>query len=253
MTRTARARPAPGSADAVDSVRGRRYLRRLLDSTFAIAASLLLACASAGGPAPPADGAGALDPALAAAAEMATALDAPLHIVFDWTFTERDARFSGRGVTRFAPPQRARLDLFGPRDETVLSAALVDMELRLPPAAGAIPLPPAALMWSLLGMFRPPAGADLTAARRSGNTTELVYRRGGDRWTFRLEGDALRSAEWVGDGESRRTVDLEGAGSHGLPRQAVYRDHREFRELRVTLKEAAVVAGFPADIWTVGG
>jgi hypothetical protein len=219
---------------------------------MAVAAPALLACASAGPPAS-AGGAAPVEPALADAAADATALTAPLHIVFDWTFTDRDARFSGRGVTRFAPPTRARLDLFGPQDVTVLSAALVDMELRLPPAAGAVPLPPAALMWSLLGMFRPPAGADLVATRRDGATTELVYRRGDDRWTFRIEGDALRSAEWVGTGESRRTVTLEGQGAHGLPRQAVYRDHREFRELRVTLSEATVVDGFPADIWSVGG
>jgi hypothetical protein len=237
---------------AVDSGSRRPYLRRLLDSTIAVTAPLLLACASAGGPAP-GSVAAPVDPAAAAAAERATALDATLHIVFDWSFTERDARFSGRGVTRFAPPERARLDLFGPRDETVLSAALVDMDLRLPPAAGAVPLPPASLMWSLLGMFRPPAGADLTASRTTGTTTELTYQRGGERWTFRIEGDALRSAEWVGAGQSRRTVDLEGEGSHGLPRQAVYRDHREFRELRVNLSEATVVDGFPADIWTVGG
>lgn len=202
---------------------------------------------------PPAPDAAPVDATLAAAAIEATALRTTLHVLFDWTLQERDARFSGRGVTRFAPPWRARLDLFGPRDETVLSAALVDMELRLPPAAGEAPLPPAALMWGLLGMFRPPEGARLVASRRTGDETELVYERGEERWTFHIERTALRSAEWVGPREGRRTVTLEGDGGHGLPRQAVYRDWREYRELRVQLQEANEVDGFPSDIWVVGG
>ena len=45
----------------------------------------------------------------------ATAPSAPLHILFDWTAREPDARFTGRGVARVEPPYRARLDLFGPR------------------------------------------------------------------------------------------------------------------------------------------
>jgi hypothetical protein len=48
-------------------------------------------------------------------------------------------------------------------------------------------------------------------------------------------------------------VTLEGDGGHGLPRQAVYRDWREYRELRVQLQEANEVDGFPSDIWVVGG
>jgi hypothetical protein len=209
------------------------------------------ACAAS---APAADPAGpaAVDPAIAEAAIAETTLERPLNVVFAWTLQEREARFNGRGVTRYQPPARARLDLFGPRDETYLSAALVDMELRLPRGMPDVPLPPPPLLWSVLGVVRPPADARLTHAARSGDATELRYERGDERWSFRLERGVLRQAESNGPG-GRRTVELTGDGGHGLPGRAVYRDWQAFRELRLELQEANEVDGFPQDIWNVGG
>jgi hypothetical protein len=191
-------------------------------------------------------------PAYEAEAVAATAPERPLHILFSWSLQEQDGRFSGKGSTRLEPPQRARVDLFGPRSEAYLSAALVEMDLRLPPGVQDVPLPPPALFWAALGVFRPPAGARLTGSAKQGTTLRLDYAQGEERWSFRFESEKLRHAEWTGPGEGRRTVELEGAAEYDLPRQASYRDWRAFRELRLTLDEASETNGFPADIWTIG-
>jgi hypothetical protein len=247
-------------AAAVDPRFGGRYTRRLhtrfrvrlpAAALCALLAPTLSACASAAPAGEVPAGTAPADPTIAEAAVVATTLDRPLHVVFEWTLQEREARFTGRGVTRYEPPSRARLDLFGPRDETYLSAALVDMELRLPPGAPGVPLPPPPLLWSVLGVLRPPADARLTHASRDGDRTEVQYERDGERWTFRLEAGALRFAEANGPA-GRRTVELSGDGGHGLPQQAVYRDWPAFRELRLNLQEANEVDGFPQDIWNVG-
>jgi hypothetical protein len=178
-------------------------------------------------------------------------LRAPTHIVFAWTLQERDGRFTGQGVTRIAPPARARLDLFGPRGETYLIATMVDGRLHLPPGAPNVPLPPPELLWTALGVFEPPAGARLVDARRDGTTLRVDYENGTDRWRFRFEDGRLRHAEWTGRGEGRRTVELSGTGDLGLPATAEYRDWLTFSELRLILGEAREVDAFPADIWSL--
>lgn len=181
-----------------------------------------------------------------------TALRQPLHLVFSWTFTEENARFSGRGATRVEPPYRARLDLFGPRGETYLSAAAVGDELRLPaampPALRAI-VPPVALLWSALGVLRAPAGATLQFTEQRGDTLIVGYSRDEERWSFRAVDGRLRYAEWNGPDAGRKTVELRGTGSHNLPAVAVYRDWTAFRELTLTLDQVNEVASFPADTW----
>ncbi|MBI4544559.1 MAG: hypothetical protein HY703_05130 [Gemmatimonadetes bacterium] len=210
-----------------------------------IAASLL-ACAppgTAGQPAP-----ASVEHDLVAASAPAR----PLRILFDWTVREREARFSGRGVARIEPPYRARLDLFGPRGETYLSAAVVEAELRLPPFAAAAPVPPPPLLWSALGVFRPPPDAELVSARQQGEALHLEYREGGFRWRFAFEGGSLRQAEWEWPGKERQSVLLKGEAAGRLPREAVYRDWTAFVELVLTLDKADDVEPFPPEIWTPG-
>lgn len=194
---------------------------------------------------------GPVVPAHETEAVAGTALDQPLHVLFSWTLNEPDGRFSGRGATRLQPPSRARLDLFGPRGEAYLTAALVDMELRLPRGAPDTALPPPALLWAALGVFRPPPDARLTGTAREGESTRLDYARDDERWTFRLEAGRLRSAEWVRR-DGRRTVELEGETQHGLPRRTVYRDWPAFRELRLTVDEVNESEGFLDEIWRIG-
>ncbi|HEX7117646.1 MAG TPA: hypothetical protein VF212_02605 [Longimicrobiales bacterium] len=170
--------------------------------------------------------------------------------MFDWTARERDARFTGRGAARVEAPYRARLDLFGPRGEGYLSAAIVEGELRLPPNVDPRAVPPAPLLWSVLGVVRPPEGAALVGASREGGTARLDYERDGGRWTFLVEGGRLRRAEWNSPDGGRYTVELEGQGAHGLPQRAVYRDWAAFTELTLELDEVERVESFPPEIWT---
>ena len=216
-------------------------------TTLALCAAAAGACASTSQPA-----AGPPVPQLAAEALRATTPARPLHLVFAWNLEEPDGRFSGKGATRLEPPGRARLDLFGPRGEAYLSAAMVDMDLRLPPGVEDVPLPPAALLWAALGIFRPPVGAELIGSSAEEAIVRLDYARGEEKWVFRLEGGALRYAEWVGPGDGKRTVELSGTAEHGLPRSARYRDWPAFRSLTLTLNEVQETDGFPADTWTIG-
>ncbi|HSL68871.1 MAG TPA: hypothetical protein VK864_01450 [Longimicrobiales bacterium] len=196
---------------------------------------------------------GPVDPAAEQAASAATALKRRLRIVFEWTLQDRDARFSGEGATRIEPPYQARLDLFGPRGEAYLSAALVDFELRLPPGAPADVLPPPPMLWSVLGVFRAPPSAQLIGVKRDSAQMELQYRAGDETWIFALRGDRLQRAEWQGPAQGRQTVEISSYDARGLPSRVVYRDWRAFRELTVTLSQAYEVdTAFPPETWTPG-
>ena len=217
----------------------------------AVAVLALTGCASAPGAGAPA--AGPPDPAVERAVIEATAIDSLLHVIFAWNLIDADnARFSGEGVTRYQPPDRARLDLFGPRGGTYLQAAVVGAELRLPPDKQDAPLPPPALLWGVLGLIRPPQDAQLVGTAVDGGRTRLDYARGDDRWTFLVTDGRLDSIEWVSSDGGRRTVRLQGSGDAGLPAEAVYRDWRGHVELRLNLKEAWTEDEFPPDIWTIG-
>jgi hypothetical protein len=196
----------------------------------------------------------ATDAALERATIAATAPRTPLQLVYGWTLQERDGRFSGKAAARVEPPDRARLDLFGPRGDGYLSAAVVGSEVRVPEGfraqAGVVPAPP--LLWTALGTLHPPEGARLTSAARSGDRTQLAYARGSEKWHFDVVGARLRHAE-METGANRYTVDLKGDGPLGLPKQAVYRDYADFRELTLTLDQAHEAQPFPPDTWTPGG
>jgi hypothetical protein len=195
----------------------------------------------------------AADPALAEQAAATTAPMQPIQIVFDWSLRERDARFSGRGSARVAPTYQARLDLFGPRGETYLAAALIGTELRLAATGNAsAELPPPELLWTVLGVFHAPENAQLLRSTDDGTTLRLEYGLGGERWRYRFTNGRLVHAEWEAGRASRRTVELRGAAEYGLPREALYRDHAEFRELTLTLDQVYEVDAFPPDIFVVG-
>lgn len=230
----------------VDRPIRRRYVRRALGlgalTAYALAGS---GCAPAGAPREP----GTVDAALAEEAREATRPRHRVQVVFDWTMRDRDVRLSGQGVARIDPDGRARLDLFGPRGETYLAAALVGQDLRLPAAGLADVLPPPALLWSAIGVVEPVAEATLVEASRNGRTVTLGYALGRERWRYRLEDGRLVHVQWERPGEGRRTVELKGSAAFELPGEALYRDHIAFRELELKLKQADEVDAFPIDIW----
>jgi hypothetical protein len=128
----------------------------------------------------------------------------------------------------------------------------VDFELRMPPGAPEELLPPPALFWATIGVFRPPPSAELVSTRRDSTQTELRYRSGQENWTFALRDGRLQRVEWQGPAQGRQTVEIQGYDERGLPKRVVYRDWPAFRELSLTLTEAYEVDSFPDDIWRPG-
>lgn len=239
---------AHGRPGYTRGVRGRR------GALAAFAAVVCLACAPVHGQAPGPLTGPAAEQAREDVARLvkATAPDRPLWIVFDWTAQEREGRFSGRGVARAQDPYSARLDLFGPRGESYLTAAVVESELRLPPNLAPEMVPPVPVLWAVLGVFLPPTGADLVGVTSNGDDQRIEFARGDERWRFDFVGDRLRSVEWRAGRGERRTVELRGEGPFGLPNEAVYRDWAAFTELNLKLDEVEHVEPFSPDVWDPG-
>ncbi|MDB4947634.1 MAG: hypothetical protein JWM27_283 [Gemmatimonadetes bacterium] len=228
-----------------------------------LAFALLGACAGhgsapAGAPAPEAPAAGtapgpvaSVDPAaLADSIRRATMLRGPRNLTFGWELDEAGAKFRGRGVARVSPPNRIRLDLFGPRGETYLAAALVDETPRVPAALeGKIPMPSPALLWGALGVVRPPAAARLVSATAGA----LRYEAGAEGTIeYRLDSGALRSVRRLVRGGLKESIDItRGAG--GAVQRAEYRDWSAYRTLTLTTESSTDVEPFPEDTWTPPG
>jgi hypothetical protein len=235
------------SAPRVDRARSRFYFRWLRIVAVVSAAAALSACAtlSPGDTGPP-------DLAAEARAVQRTAPARPLHIVFTWEMRDRDARFDGQGVVRLDRDYRARVDLFGPRGETYSAAILEGAAMRVVPVGSEALLPPPALLWSVLGVFRPPVDAPLTGTAWPAGGMHLLYEQDGTNWRFGFENDVLRTTEWTSRG-ARRTVQLTGEAGFGLPAQAAFRDWAEFRELTLRVTDVEETAGFGADVWILPG
>jgi hypothetical protein len=168
---------------------------------------------------------------------------------FGWSLREGQSRFSGQGAARVASDMRARLDLFGPQDVPYLSAILRDDRLSLPAGVPARVIPPAPLLWSALGVIRPPAGARLVRAQVDGAETSLAYEANDGVWSFLARDGVLVSAEWRSSGGARHTVELTGATAGGPPRRALYRDWQEYRELALEIEDQEEVDAFPPETW----
>jgi hypothetical protein len=223
-------------------------------------AALLVACGGAAAPAgtsptPDAAPSAAQPGAAAIAAELrrATMPSAPRQVQFAWELDEAGARFRGRGVARYRAPDRFRLDLFGPRGETYLAAALVDETPRVPAALEQrFRLPSVGLLWGVVGVVRPPADARLIDAATTRETL-VRYDLGAEgTLEYRARGGLLQSVRRIRSGGVQESIDLE-RGSDGALRTARYRDWVAFRTLNLTLESSNDVAFFPEDIWSPPG
>lgn len=194
----------------------------------------------------------AVDPEqLALALEDRTSLTEPVRIVFEWQLNEAGVRVRGRGVARIEPPYKARLDLFLGNGETVIRAALVDGELRLPPGAPEGILPPADLMWGVLGVFRPLFGIELLGAdRMEAEALQLRYRYADARELhYRVLDGRVRSLEILQQGRAVERVELGLDDGNRYPAEATYRNLAAFRELKLTRESVERVESYPPDIW----
>lgn len=193
---------------------------------------------------------------LASSLESRTALDQPVKVVFGWSLNESGVRVKGTGVARIEPPYKARLDLFWGNGETLVSAALVNGELRLPPGAPAELLPPADLMWGVLGVFRPQTGSELLGADElAGGSLQLRYRYpDGEELRYQVADGSVRSLELSDGGHVVQRVELEMGDGSRYPSEATYRNLAAFRELKLTRDSLERVEPYPPEIWdpTIG-
>ena len=192
------------------------------------------------------------DPSLSARLLQAeTGLAEPLRIVFGWQLNEAGVRVRGRGVARVEPPYKARLDLFLDNGETVMKAALVDGDLRIPPGAPDNILPPADLMWGVLGVFRPEGDTELVGGDRlESDGIRLRYRYDdGTELHYWVAQGRVRSVERVERGHVVERVVL-GLGSESrYPSEATYRHMAEYRELKLTRESLEPSGPYPSAIW----
>lgn len=187
----------------------------------------------------------------AGALERGTALDQPTRIDFTWRLNEAGSRVAGVGVARVEPPYRARLDLFLDNGETVVAAALVDDELRLPPGAPDDVLPPVELMWATLGVFRPMDRATMEGGDRlEGEAARLRYRLAdGEALHWEVASGEVRALELLEGGSVVQWVRLTRDGSEAYPASATYRNLIDFRELEITRDSVQASTPFDPAIW----
>jgi len=225
--------------------------------TGLLLSGLLAAALAACGPRTAPVGTPVADPETAAAQlQAATAIDGPRQVNFGWTLDESGSRVRGRGVARLVAPERIRLDLFGQRGESYVSAALVDGEFRVPGGvAGAVPLPSPALLWGAVGVVQPPAGARLAGA--SATDREIVVRYetgGGETFEYRAAGEPLRLNSMSRAGRTGVIESLQLSwGADGVLQNTRYRNLEAFRELVFTVESVDAVAAFPPSIWSPDG
>ena len=210
--------------------------------------------ACAGAASPPA-GQPAADPAaLEAELRRGTPPGQSRQVSFTWTLNEAGARVNGRGVVRSVTPERLRLDLFGPRNETFLAAALVGDAYRLPSGvAERVTLPSPALLWGGLGVVRPPTGSVLSGASAADSSAVLSYRvQTGDVYQFSFGGAGasrrLESVERLTGGSRLESVRLTRSAT-GAVERAQYRNWSAYRELTLEIQEMKDVAGFAESVW----
>jgi len=178
-------------------------------------------------------------------------LTEPARIDFSWELNEAGKRLKGVGVARVEPPYRARLDLFLDNGETVMAAALIDDDLRLPEGAPDDILPPVELMWGTLGVFRPVAGARLLGGDRlEGTGQRLRYQAGaGQEIHFEVDGDAVQGLDLLQGSSVVQWVRLEQTDRERFPGTATYRNLVDYRELKITRTGVRPSEAFDPGIW----
>ena len=187
----------------------------------------------------------------ASAVEDGTRLDEAVRIDFDWTLNEAGSRIGGQGVARIEPPYRARLDLFLDNGESVVSAAVVDDELRLPYGAPDDVLPPVDLMWGTLGVFRPMAGTRLVGGERlEEEARRLRYRyEDGMELHYEVDPSRLRAVELLEGGRLVQWVRLAQDVGDRYPQTATYRNLVDYRELKIDRRSVREAESFDPAIF----
>jgi hypothetical protein len=214
-------------------------------------AALSISCAPPPPPPPPPPTVDAQG--LALRLEARGRIEEPTRILFEWSLSDRDARFRGRGVARLEPPYKARLDLFLANGETAVRASLVGDELRLPPGAPQGLVPPAELLWGTLGVFKPSSDARLRGAETlADGRTALHYQRpDGIEVRYVIGDTGVQEVERLRAGSVVERLEVSTPSGARWPSEGTYRNLAEFRELKLTRQAVEQVESYPPDIWEV--
>ncbi len=187
----------------------------------------------------------------AAARALATSrVTAPSRVDFEWSLSEPGLRVAGKGVARLEP-DKARLDMFLHNGATVITIALVDDDIRVPPAQLFEVLPAPPLLWAALGIFRPDDSMTLLGGEALGDdVVRLRYQLDdGAELRYRIDAGRVQRVEIREDGHVLHSVALTLEHGYDHPTEATYRHIAAFRELKVQIDSVKTVDTFPARIW----
>lgn len=192
-----------------------------------------------------------IDAERAAARALATSqVTAPSRVDFEWSLSEPGLRVAGKGVARLEP-DKARLDMFLRNGANVITIALVDDEVRVPPGQmfNVLPAPP--LLWAALGVFRPDDSMTLLGGEALGDdVVRLRYELDdGTELRYRIDAGRVQRVEIREDGHVLHRVTLTLEDGYDHPTEATYRHMSAFRELKVRIDSVKTVETYPARIW----
>jgi hypothetical protein len=215
-------------------------------------------CAGGGGKVAPSVVPAGMGPATAeqvAAFVAASAPDGNRQVRFKFKFRDAKGKVGGRGAARIAKPDSLRLDMQGPFG-LGKGAVMVNGDstqwIRGPDAIKRI-VPDFRLMWSMLGITRPPPEGAALAAAESGDVTAWSYATDADTVEYVRTGGATPSLvalvrkDGAVLGRSETTF-----GPDGTPLKAQLIVPGTSARLDLTFTESTAPATFKPDTWVRG-
>jgi hypothetical protein len=167
-----------------------------------------------------------------------------LQIVFDWEYADQEMSGKGNGVARTAYPDSGRLDFFVAGGFLGGAAVLIRDSLQVPGIDMFRRLiPPAPLLWALLGRSAFPVTRD-TAVSRDGALLRADLGKP-VQWRATFRSDSLVRLERV-DGD--RVIEWI---EHFPGGRLDYRQETARRSLKLQITRVDTVGGFDASIWTI--
>jgi hypothetical protein len=168
---------------------------------------------------------------------------APGHrkVVFHWDYQENSLMASGDGAIRVASPDSARVDLFLKGGVFLGNATLIGDDLKAPNQAQVEKvLPPAAMMWAVLGRLAIPALPD-TVITTDGETLYADVGRPA-AWRVTIKGNRLMQLARLSGGRIAEVVTRDDGGRllYEVPGR---------RKLWLGISRDDEVPAFDASIW----
>lgn len=173
-------------------------------------------------------------------------------IRFRFEFQDKRRRWAGRGTARVAPPDSLRLDYVGPLGLGAGAAVVVgDSTLWADPEENFRALVPAVrMLWTALGVVRPPAAHAVVATWQAPARTIWRFADAADTLDYVASEEAPRTlaAEWRREGKvlARSQTDLD-AQARSTKARVVFPEASARLELTVVSLDTTVA--FPPALW----